>query len=84
MRAPAPVFHIGPGTADNPGGWHLNVPILSSQLMSVPDLSLVTLAVLFGISLIFRGVFACVAAFKLRKVRKEGADVAPPFGAAPA
>jgi hypothetical protein len=47
-------------------------------------LSLVTFAVLFGISLIFRGVFACLAAFKLRKVHKEGADVAPPFGAAPA
>jgi uncharacterized membrane protein HdeD (DUF308 family) len=37
--------------------------------------------VLFGISLIFRGAFACVAAFK---VHKEDADLAPPFGAAPA
>jgi uncharacterized membrane protein HdeD (DUF308 family) len=40
--------------------------------------------VLFGVSLIFRGAFACIAAFKLRKVHKEGADVASPFGAAPA
>jgi uncharacterized membrane protein HdeD (DUF308 family) len=58
--------------------------VLGIVILSVPDLSLVTLAVLFGISLIFRGVFACIAAFKLRKVHKEGPDVAPPFGAAPA
>ena len=44
-----------------------------------------TLAVFFGISLIFRGVFALVAAFQLRKVHKEGgSDVAPPITAAPA
>lgn len=42
------VFRIGPGSADNPGGWHLNVPILSSQLVSVPDLSLVGQFDLFG------------------------------------
>jgi uncharacterized membrane protein HdeD (DUF308 family) len=58
--------------------------VLGIVILSVPDLSLVTLAVLFGISLIFRGAFACIAAFKLRKVHKEGADVASPFGAAPA
>jgi uncharacterized membrane protein HdeD (DUF308 family) len=58
--------------------------VLGIVILAVPDLSLVTVAVLFGISLILRGVFACVAAFKLRKVHKEGADVAPPFGAAPA
>ena len=39
----------------------------------------------FGISLIFRGVFALVAAFQLRKLHKEGgSDVAPPITAAPA
>jgi uncharacterized membrane protein HdeD (DUF308 family) len=58
--------------------------VLGIVILAVPDLSLVTLAVLFGISLIFRGAFACIAAFKLRKVHKEGADVASPFGAAPA
>jgi len=58
--------------------------ILGIVILCVPDLGLVTLAVLFGISLIVRGLFACVAAFKLRKVHKEGGDVAPPFGAAPA
>jgi uncharacterized membrane protein HdeD (DUF308 family) len=59
--------------------------ILGILILSWPDESLVTLAVLFGISLIFRGVFALVAALQLRKVRKEDdADVAPPIGAAPA
>jgi uncharacterized membrane protein HdeD (DUF308 family) len=62
----------------------LNAIVLGIIILAIPDLSLVTFAVLFGISLIFRGVFACIAAFKLRKVHKEGADVAPPFGAAPA
>jgi uncharacterized membrane protein HdeD (DUF308 family) len=49
-----------------------------------PDESLVTLAVFFGISLIFRGVFALVAAFQLRKVHEGSSDVAPPITAAPA
>ena len=39
----------------------------------------------FGISLIFRGVFALVSAYQLRKLRNDdGADVAPPISAAPA
>jgi uncharacterized membrane protein HdeD (DUF308 family) len=58
--------------------------VLGILILALPDLSLTTLAVLFGISLVLRGVFALVAAFKLRKVHKEGADLAPPFGAAPA
>jgi uncharacterized membrane protein HdeD (DUF308 family) len=58
--------------------------VLGIVILAVPDLSLVTVAVLFGISLIVRGAFAFVAAFKLRKVHKADADVAPPFGAAPA
>ena len=59
--------------------------ILGILILSWPDESLVTLAVLFGISLIFRGVFALVSAFQLRKLGKDdGADVAPPIGAAPA
>jgi uncharacterized membrane protein HdeD (DUF308 family) len=41
--------------------------------------------VFFGISLIFRGVLALIAAFQLRKAHKEGSsDVAPPISAAPA
>jgi uncharacterized membrane protein HdeD (DUF308 family) len=59
--------------------------ILGILILSWPDESLVTLAVFFGISLIFRGVFALVAAYQLRKLRNEdGADVAPPITAAPA
>jgi len=59
--------------------------ILGILVLSWPDESLVTLAVFFGLSLIFRGVFSLVAAFRLRKLRKAGsADVAPPITAAPA
>ena len=52
--------------------------VLGILILVIPDISLVTLAVLFGISLIVRGVFSCVGAFQLRKVHK---DVAPPMGA---
>jgi uncharacterized membrane protein HdeD (DUF308 family) len=59
--------------------------ILGILILSWPDESLVTLAVFFGISLIFRGIFALVAAFQLRKLHKEdGSDMAPPITAAPA
>jgi uncharacterized membrane protein HdeD (DUF308 family) len=59
--------------------------VLGILILSWPDESLVTLAVFFGISLIFRGVFALVAALQLRKVHKEGSsDVAPPITTAPA
>jgi uncharacterized membrane protein HdeD (DUF308 family) len=40
--------------------------ILGILILSLPHLSLVTLAVLFAISLLARGVFAIVTAFKLR------------------
>jgi uncharacterized membrane protein HdeD (DUF308 family) len=59
--------------------------VLGILILSWPDESLVTLAVFFGISLIFRGVLALIAAFQLRKVHEEGSsDVAPPITAAPA
>jgi uncharacterized membrane protein HdeD (DUF308 family) len=59
--------------------------VLGILILSWPDLSLVTLAVFFGISLIFRGAIALVAAWQLRKLRKGGSpDVAPPISAAPA
>jgi uncharacterized membrane protein HdeD (DUF308 family) len=58
--------------------------ILGILILAVPDVSLVTLAVLFGISLIFRGAIACLGAFQLRKVHKQDSGVAPPIGAAPA
>ena len=60
--------------------WYM-LAILGVVILVIPDISLVTLAVLFGISLIARGVFSCVGAVQLRKVHK---DVAPPMGAAPA
>lgn len=59
--------------------------ILGILILSVPDVSVVTLAVFFGLSLIFRGAFALVAAFLLRKLRKEGStDVAGPVTPSPA
>jgi uncharacterized membrane protein HdeD (DUF308 family) len=58
--------------------------VLGILILAVPKVSIVTLALLFGLSLIFRGAFACVAAYQLRKVHKEGSGVAPPVGAAPA
>ena len=58
--------------------------VLGILILAVPDISLVTLAVLFGISLIFRGAIACVSAYQLRKIHKQDAGVAPPIGAAPA
>jgi uncharacterized membrane protein HdeD (DUF308 family) len=59
--------------------------VLGILILSWPDLGLVTLAVFFGISLIFRGAVALVAAYQLRKLSKGGSpDVAPPITAAPA
>jgi uncharacterized membrane protein HdeD (DUF308 family) len=43
--------------------------ILGILILALPDLSLVTLAVLFAISLLARGVFALITAFKLRALR---------------
>lgn len=56
--------------------------VLGILILSWPDLGLVTLAVFFGISLIFRGAVALVAAWQLRKGGSP--DVAPPISAAPA
>jgi uncharacterized membrane protein HdeD (DUF308 family) len=43
--------------------------ILGILILSLPELSLVTLAVLFAISLLVRGAFACFVAFRLRGAR---------------
>ena len=43
--------------------------ILGILILSLPELSLVTLAVLFGISLLVRGAFMVFLAFKLRGAR---------------
>jgi uncharacterized membrane protein HdeD (DUF308 family) len=56
--------------------------VLGILILAWPDVSLKTLAILFGISLIVRGAFACVRALALRRVRKDAASASP--GAAPA
>jgi uncharacterized membrane protein HdeD (DUF308 family) len=40
--------------------------ILGILILALPKLSLVTLAILFAISLLARGVFAIITAFRLR------------------
>jgi uncharacterized membrane protein HdeD (DUF308 family) len=54
--------------------------ILGILILSLPKLSLVTLAVLFAISLLIRGAFMIVVAFKLRGARHH----AEPGAAVPA
>jgi uncharacterized membrane protein HdeD (DUF308 family) len=54
--------------------------ILGILILSLPKLSLVTLAVLFALSLMIRGAFMVYVAFKLRAVR----NVAEPPTAVPA
>jgi uncharacterized membrane protein HdeD (DUF308 family) len=54
--------------------------ILGILILSLPGLSLVTLAVLFAISLLVRGIFMVVVAFKLRGARHH----AEPGAAVPA
>jgi len=56
--------------------------ILGILILALPHLSLATLAVLVGISLLIRGAFACVEAFKLWRVRHDDAPL--PGSAAPA
>ena len=54
--------------------------ILGILILSLPELSLVTLAVLFAISLLVRGAFMVFVAFKLRGARHH----AEPGAAVPA
>jgi uncharacterized membrane protein HdeD (DUF308 family) len=54
--------------------------VLGVLILALPKVSVVTLAVLFGLSLIFRGAFALVGALKLRRLRHEEADVAGSAG----
>nr|WP_236628804.1 NCS2 family permease [Cryobacterium roopkundense] len=35
------IFKVGPSFGTNPAGWNLNAPVLPTQVMSLPDLSLV-------------------------------------------
>jgi uncharacterized membrane protein HdeD (DUF308 family) len=45
--------------------------ILGILILALPQLSLVTLAVLFAISLLARGIFAIVVAFRMRSLRPD-------------
>lgn len=55
--------------------------VLGILILALPKVSLVTLAVLFGISLIFRGAFALVGAFQLRRLRHDEAGMSSSAGA---
>jgi len=52
--------------------------ILGVLILALPELSLVTLAILFAISLLARGGFAIVTAFRLRGVRHGESGAAAP------
>jgi uncharacterized membrane protein HdeD (DUF308 family) len=57
--------------------------ILGALILALPGLSLATLAILFAISLLVRGAFSVVLAFRLRKARHT-APTPPTAGMAPA
>ncbi|HSL37142.1 MAG TPA: NCS2 family permease, partial [Arthrobacter sp.] len=59
------VLRIGPGSATNPGGWHLNTPVLSGQLVSAPDLGLVGQFDMFGAFGRIGGLAATMLVFTL-------------------
>jgi adenine/guanine/hypoxanthine permease len=41
-------LRLGPTSETNPGGWHLNTPVLSGNIVALPDLSLMGQFDLFG------------------------------------
>ncbi|MEE2570344.1 NCS2 family permease [Pseudarthrobacter sp. J64] len=59
------VFKVGPGSDANPGGWHLNTPVLAGHLVSVPDLSLVGQFDMFGSFSRIGGLAATMLVFTL-------------------
>ncbi|WP_456505611.1 NCS2 family permease [Arthrobacter sp. UYCu723] len=59
------ILHIGPSSATNPGGWHLNTPVLSGQLVSAPDLGLVGQFDMFGAFGRIGGLAATMLVFTL-------------------
>jgi hypothetical protein len=52
--------------------------ILGILILSLPELSLVTLAILFAISLLVRGAFMVFVAFKLRAVKHDAPQAVVP------
>ena len=59
------ILKIGPASETNPGGWHLNTPVLSGQLVSAPDLGLVGQFDLFGAFGRIGGLAATMLVFTL-------------------
>jgi AGZA family xanthine/uracil permease-like MFS transporter len=59
------VLKLGPASATNPGGWHLNTPVLSGRLVSAPDLGLVGQFDLFGSFARIGGLAATMLVFTL-------------------
>ncbi|WP_457946446.1 NCS2 family permease [Pseudarthrobacter sp. alpha12b] len=59
------ILKLGPASATNPGGWHLNTPVLSGQLVSAPDLGLVGHFDLFGSFSRIGGLAATMLVFTL-------------------
>jgi AGZA family xanthine/uracil permease-like MFS transporter len=59
------IMHIGPASETNPGGWHLNTPVLSGHLVSAPDLGLVGQFDLFGAFGRIGGLAATMLVFTL-------------------
>src|SRR4051794_2585328 len=55
---------------------------LGILILALPELSLGTLAILFGIGMLIHGLFDLVTAFSLRGVGRTGAAVPPPAVAA--
>jgi uncharacterized membrane protein HdeD (DUF308 family) len=77
---------VGAFTRPGPRGLVIGVGVLDVLLgiliLSLPELSLGTLAILFGISMLVRGAFDIVAGFQLRKLNHTGTtDPVPPAGA---
>ncbi len=52
--------------------------ILGILILSLPELSLVTLAILFALSLLIRGAFMVFVAFKLRAVKDDAPQAVVP------
>jgi len=60
------IFKVGPSLGTNPAGWNLNAPVLPTQIVSLPDLSLVgqvsfgafeRIGILAAVMLVFTLVF---------------------------
>ncbi|MCW2135364.1 NCS2 family permease [Arthrobacter sp. VKM Ac-2550] len=58
-------LQLGPASETNPGGWHLNTPVLAGQIFAVPDLTLVGEFDIFGSFARIGGLAATMLVFTL-------------------